>query len=61
MQLRDLGARFKGKGIGTFDKGGTISFYPAKNLGSFGDAGGFVTNDKDMYRTGIVIKRSWQK
>jgi len=44
-----LGAKFKGKGIGTFDKGGTISFYPAKNLGSFGDAGSFVTNDKSMY------------
>jgi dTDP-4-amino-4,6-dideoxygalactose transaminase len=44
-----LGAKFKGNGVGTFDKGGTISFYPAKNLGSFGDAGGFVTNDKDMY------------
>ena len=44
-----LGAKFKGNGVGTFDKGGTISFYPAKNLGSFGDAGGFVTNDKEMY------------
>jgi len=44
-----LGAKFKGHGVGTFDKGGTISFYPAKNLGSFGDAGGFVTNDKEMY------------
>ena len=44
-----LGSKFKGNGVGTFDKGGTISFYPAKNLGSFGDAGGFVTNDKEMY------------
>lgn len=44
-----LGAKYKGKGIGTFDKGGTISFYPAKNLGSFGDAGAFVTNDKNMF------------
>ena len=44
-----LGAQFTGRGVGTFDKGGTISFYPAKNLGSFGDAGAFVTNDRDMY------------
>jgi len=44
-----LGAKFKGNGIGSFDKGGTISFYPAKNLGSFGDAGAFVTNDEEMY------------
>lgn len=44
-----LGAKFKGNGVGTFDIGGTISFYPAKNLGSFGDAGGFVTNNKEIY------------
>jgi dTDP-4-amino-4,6-dideoxygalactose transaminase len=51
-----LGARFKGKGVGTFDKGGTISFYPAKNLGSFGDGGGFVTNDKEMYDQVLLLR-----
>ena len=51
-----LGAKYKGKGVGTFDKGGTISFYPAKNLGSFGDAGGFVTNDKDMYEKVMLLR-----
>jgi dTDP-4-amino-4,6-dideoxygalactose transaminase len=51
-----LGAKHKGKGVGTFDKGGTISFYPAKNLGSFGDAGGFVTNDKDMYEKVMLLR-----
>jgi dTDP-4-amino-4,6-dideoxygalactose transaminase len=51
-----LGAKFKGRGVGTFDKGGTISFYPAKNLGSFGDAGGFVTNDKDMYDKVMLLR-----
>jgi dTDP-4-amino-4,6-dideoxygalactose transaminase len=51
-----LGAKFKGQGIGSFDKGGTISFYPAKNLGSFGDAGGFVTNDKDMYEKVMLLR-----
>jgi dTDP-4-amino-4,6-dideoxygalactose transaminase len=51
-----LGAQFKGKGIGTFDKGATISFYPAKNLGSFGDGGGFVTNDKDMYDQVMLLR-----
>jgi dTDP-4-amino-4,6-dideoxygalactose transaminase len=51
-----LGAKFKGKGVGTFDLGGTISFYPAKNLGSFGDAGGFVTNDKDMYEKVMLLR-----
>jgi dTDP-4-amino-4,6-dideoxygalactose transaminase len=51
-----LGAKHKGKGVGTFDKGGTISFYPAKNLGSFGDAGGFVTNDKEMYEKVMLLR-----
>lgn len=51
-----LGAKFKNKGVGSFDKGGTISFYPAKNLGSFGDAGGFVTNDKDMYEKVLLLR-----
>ncbi|OIR07017.1 dTDP-3-amino-3,6-dideoxy-alpha-D-galactopyranose transaminase [mine drainage metagenome] len=51
-----LGAKYKAKGVGSFDKGGTISFYPAKNLGSFGDAGGFVTNDKNMYEKVMLLR-----
>jgi len=51
-----LGARFKNKGIGTLDKGASISFYPAKNLGSFGDAGGFVTNDHEMYEQVMLMR-----
>jgi dTDP-4-amino-4,6-dideoxygalactose transaminase len=51
-----LGARYKDKGVGTFDKGGTISFYPAKNLGSFGDGGGFVTNDREMFEKVLLMR-----
>jgi dTDP-4-amino-4,6-dideoxygalactose transaminase len=51
-----LGAKFKGVGVGNFDKGGTISFYPAKNLGSFGDGGGLVTNDTDMYEKVMLLR-----
>ena len=51
-----LGAKFKNRGIGSFDKGATISFYPAKNLGSFGDGGAFVTNDKEMYEKVKILR-----
>lgn len=40
-----LGAKFNGRSAGTFGKFSTISFYPAKLLGCFGDGGAVVTND----------------
>lgn len=40
-----LGSKFKGRSAGTFGVFGTISFYPAKLLGCFGDGGAIVTND----------------
>lgn len=40
-----LGSRFKGRCAGTFGRFGTISFYPAKLLGCFGDGGAVVTDD----------------
>jgi len=51
-----LGAKYKGQGVGSFDIGGTISFYPAKNLGSFGDAGGFVTNNERIYNKIMLLR-----
>ncbi|MGE0160034.1 MAG: DegT/DnrJ/EryC1/StrS family aminotransferase [Gemmatimonadales bacterium] len=43
-----LGSRFKGRSAGTFGVFGTISFYPAKLLGCFGDGGAIVTNDDEV-------------
>ena len=40
-----FGSKYKGQGAGTFGVFGTISFYPAKLLGCFGDGGAVVTND----------------
>jgi dTDP-4-amino-4,6-dideoxygalactose transaminase len=45
-----LGSRFKGRSAGTFGKFGTISFYPAKVLGCFGDGGAVVTDDDAVAR-----------
>jgi dTDP-4-amino-4,6-dideoxygalactose transaminase len=42
------GARLGGKVAGSFGRAGAYSFYPTKNLGAVGDAGGLVTNDQAL-------------
>ncbi len=41
-------ARFGGKFVGTFGRASSFSFYPGKNLGAMGDAGGLLTNDSAL-------------
>lgn len=43
------GATYKGKCVGTFGDFGTFSFYPGKNLGAWGDAGGIATKEENNY------------
>jgi len=45
---QSLGASYKNKKAGTFGSAGAFSFYPAKLLGAFGDAGAVITNSKQM-------------
>lgn len=51
-----LGSRFKGQAAGTFGAAGTISFYPAKSLGCFGDGGAILTNDQRMYDQMMLLR-----
>jgi dTDP-4-amino-4,6-dideoxygalactose transaminase len=43
------GAVYKNKRIGNWSDVAAFSFFPAKNLGAWGDAGGVVTNNRILY------------
>jgi dTDP-3-amino-3,4,6-trideoxy-alpha-D-glucose transaminase len=42
------GARYRGRRVGTIGDAGTFSFYPAKNLGAWGDAGAVIATREDL-------------
>ena len=56
-----LGAKFNGKMVGSFGISGCFSFYPAKLLGSFGDAGAVVTDDEKIAEKIRLFRNHGQK
>ncbi|HUJ11931.1 MAG TPA: DegT/DnrJ/EryC1/StrS family aminotransferase [Verrucomicrobiae bacterium] len=40
------GARYRGRRVGGFGQSAAFSFYPAKNIGAYGEGGALTTNDE---------------
>lgn len=50
------GARYKGKRAGSLGNAAGFSFYPGKNLGSYGDGGAVTTNDETLAKSIIQLR-----
>lgn len=51
-----IGAKYKGRGVGSIGDFGTYSFFPSKNLGGFGDGGMLVTNDDSLAEMALMLR-----
>ena len=43
-----MGAYYKGKRVGSIGRAGCFSFFPSKNLGTFGDGGAMASHDQEL-------------
>ena len=51
-----IGAKYKGKMVGTFGDIGCFSFYPTKNLGGMGDGGLISVNSENLKNRIIALR-----
>lgn len=52
------GAKYKGRSAGSIGHIGCFSFYPAKNLGAYGEGGAVMTNNAE-YANKVRMLRDW--
>jgi len=55
------GAKYKGKHAGSLGHAAAFSFYPAKNLGAYGDGGMVVTNDERVAESLKMLRNYGQR
>src|SRR6266511_4382344 len=55
------GARYKERRVGTLGHAAAFSFYPAKNLGAYGDGGMVVTNDERVADATRMLRNYGQR
>jgi dTDP-4-amino-4,6-dideoxygalactose transaminase len=55
------GTLYKGRKAGSIGHAGSFSFYPGKNLGAWGEAGGIVTNDAALRDRMMMFREHGQK
>ena len=51
-----IGSEYKGRPAGSMGDMGCFSFFPAKNLGGFGDGGLVTTNSKELYEQLKIVR-----
>lgn len=56
-----IGAKYKGKRVGSLGDAGCFSFFPTKNLGGIGDGGMIVTNDEAIYENIRMLRFHGQR
>lgn len=52
------GSLYEGEHAGTLGEVGCFSFYPTKNLGAYGEAGGIVTNNREIYKIALSLRNN---
>jgi dTDP-4-amino-4,6-dideoxygalactose transaminase len=60
-KYRAGGAGGSWKVTGSMGAAGCFSFFPAKNLGCFGDGGMITTNDEDVYKNIKILRNHGQR
>jgi dTDP-4-amino-4,6-dideoxygalactose transaminase len=55
------GATYRGQRVGTLGNAAAFSFYPAKNLGAYGDGGMIVTNDERTADAARMLRNYGQR